>query len=254
MINSLRRTGSVDVSGAKLLNLGCGTKTADADGVVNMDWGTYARIRQSPALRRVAPYVVGKARVEKLKQLPGNVLVYDLSKGIPAADNSVDAVYHSHMLEHLDRDIAEVFVREVRRVLRPGGIHRISVPDLEPIVRTYLSNLESTNGEADHDKYIHRLLEQSVRREAAGTSSKAKPRRIVENLVLGDARKRGETHQWMYDYKNLTALLERAGFTDIQRRSFDESSIPAWNDYRLDRNLATNGEYKPDSLYMEARA
>ena len=243
-----------DVSGAKLLNLGCGVKTSDADGVVNIDWGTYARIGRSPVLRTIAPFVVGRERVERLRRVPGNVVVYDLSKGIPAADNSVDAVYHSHMLEHLDRDVAEVFIREVRRVLRPGGIHRISVPDLEQLVRAYLEHLESDDGHAEHDDFVYRLLEQSVRREAWGTSSKAKPRRIVENLILGDARKRGETHQWMYDQKNLAAVLERAGFTDIRRVAFDESSIPGWNDHRLDRSVKTDGEYKPGSLYMEARA
>lgn len=254
MIHPLRRTSSVDVSGAKLLNVGCGFKTSNADGVVNIDWGAYARIGSSPALRRIAPLVVGRERIEQLRQVSDNIVLYDLSKGIPASDNTVDAVYHSHLLEHLDRDVAGGFIREVRRVLRPGGIHRISVPDLEHAVRSYLEHLESDNGQSDHDTYVGRMLEQSVRREAAGTSSKGKRRRVIENLILGDARRRGETHQWMYDHKNLAALLEREGFTDIRRVSFDVSSIPGWNDHRLDRDLTTGGEYRPGSLYMESRA
>jgi predicted SAM-dependent methyltransferase len=242
-----------DVSGAKFLNLGCGTKTSNADGVVNVDWGIYTRIGRSPTLRRIAPYVIGPERAERLRKTAQNIVVYDLAKGIPAADNSVEVVYHSHLLEHLDREVGEAFVREVHRVLRPGGIQRISVPDLERYVRAYLQHLNSDDGSGDHDDYIVPMLEQSVRREAHGTSLQRKSRRIVENLLLGDARKRGETHQWMYDRKNLTALLERTGFKDIRKVSFDESSIPGWDEYGLDRNEA-GGEYKPESLYMEARA
>ena len=242
-----------DVSGAKLLNLGCGYKTSTAPGVVNIDWGIYQRIGRSPVLRRLAPYVIGAERTERLRSIGENIVVHDLSKGIPAADSSVDAVYHSHMLEHLDREVAEGFMREVKRVLRPGGIQRISVPDLEGYVRAYLADLESSDGGAEHDLYVAPILEQSVRREAHGTSLQSKPRRIVENLLMGDARRRGETHQWMYDHKNLAELLERTGYSDVLRVSFDESAIPDWDAYGLDRN-DSGGEYKPESLYVEARA
>jgi SAM-dependent methyltransferase len=235
----------------RILNLGCGYKTSSAPEVTNVDWGTYQRLAKNPVLRRVAPHVIGAERAERLRMFGDNILVHDLSKGIPAEDASVDAVYHSHLLEHLDRDVAGEFMREVKRVLRPGGIQRISVPDLERYVRAYLEDLEREDG--DHDAYVAPILEQSVRRESHGTSLQARPRRIVENLILGDARKRGETHQWMYDFKNLSALLVRNGFRDPRRMSFDESAIPGWNEYGLDRDEA-GGEYKPESLYIEAVA
>lgn len=241
-----------EVSGAKLLNLGCGTKTSNAEGSVNIDFGIYTRIGSSPILRKIGPYVIGADRSERLRSTAQNVIVYDLSKGIPAADNSVDVVYHSHLLEHLDREVGEQFMREVRRVLRPNGIQRISVPDFERAARAYLDHLDNDDS-VDHDAFVAPMLEQSVRRQAHGTSVQRKPRRIVENLLLGDARKRGETHQWMYDRKSLAALLRRTGYTDIQQVSFDTSSIPNWDDHGLDRN-ETGGEYKPGSLYMEARA
>jgi SAM-dependent methyltransferase len=241
------------VTGAKLLNLGCGTKTSTAEGAVNIDFGIHTRIVCSRTLRRIAPYVVGPERAKRFRSTPQNIMVYDLSKGIPAEDNSVAAVYHSHLLEHLDRAVGERFMREVHRVLRLGGIQRIAVPDFERTARAYLDNLESDDASGDHDDYIAAMLEQSVRREAHNTSLQRTPRRIIENLILGDARKQGETHQWMYDRKNLTALLERTGFTDIEQVSFDASSIPDWNGHGLDRNEG-GGEYKPESLYMEARA
>lgn len=239
------------MNGGKILNLGCGYKTAEAPEVVNIDWGIYQRIGRSPALSRVAPYVIGPERTKRLRALSENIVVHDLSKGIPAEDGSVAAVYHSHLLEHLDQPVAEGFMREVRRVLRPGGIQRISVPDLERAARALIEDLDREDG--DHDVYVAAILEQSVRREAHGTSLQSRPRRIVENLIMGDARKRGETHQWMYDFKNLSALLERTGFSDVRRVAYDVSEIPGWDEYGLDRD-ETGGEYKPESLYVEAKA
>jgi hypothetical protein len=95
------------------------------------------------------------------------------------------------------------------------------------------------------------MLLQSVRREAHGTSQQRPLRRFVENLLLGDARKRGETHQWMYDRFNLAALLQFCGFTRPCMRSFDHSAIDDWHSLGLDMDKSGN-EYRPESLYMEA--
>ena len=46
-----------------------------------------------------------------------------------------------------------------------------------------------------HDDYVGAIIEQCVRKEAAGTSKQKNVRRFIENIILGDARKRGETHQ-----------------------------------------------------------
>src|SRR5438046_457333 len=63
---------------------------------------------------------------------------YDVSHALPFDDGTFDAVYHSHVLEHLRRDRALPFVRECRRVLRPGGVLRLAIPNLEAIARLYL--------------------------------------------------------------------------------------------------------------------
>ena len=74
----------------------------------------------------------------------------------------------------------------------------------------------------------------------------------MENALLGDARRRGETHQWMYDKVNLSYKLKRAGFSSTQVCSCHESQIPGWDSYGLDVT-ESGAEYKPGSLYMEAR-
>lgn len=101
------------------------------------------------------------------------VIAANLLKGIPYPDNTFDAVYHSHVLEHFTREGGEHFVSECIRVLKPGGVLRISTPDLENITRQYLANMEAAiagDKEADH-RYEWNLLEmydQTVRNQSQG--------------------------------------------------------------------------------------
>lgn len=103
---------------------------------------------------------------------PG-VIAHDLSRGVPLADASADVVYHSHVLEHLRRDDAAAFMRECARVLRPGGIIRVAVPDLERICRAYLEKMEAALGgdagaAADYDWMMLELLDQTTRERGGG--------------------------------------------------------------------------------------
>lgn len=79
--------------------------------------------------------------VDFTAQVPG-VLEHDLRRSIPFADAGFDCVYSAHMLEHFPRRGAPGFLAECLRVLRPGGILRLVVPDLEAVARLYLDNLE----------------------------------------------------------------------------------------------------------------
>ena len=236
-----------------ILNLGCGTKTSPR--TVNIDWSIYLRMKRNPIARRLAPLVLSDARREKFISLDDNFVIHDLRKGIPAEDNTVEAVYHSHILEHIDRGAVPGFFAEIRRVLRPGGVHRVVVPDLERYAREYLTSLEkgveAPSQRRAHDATVSQMILQMVRREASGTSQQSPFQRRVENMLLGDARKRGETHMWMWDRVNLTCALEEAGFRDAQILDFQTSRIPEWNDLGLDRR-ADGSEYKPESIYVEA--
>jgi SAM-dependent methyltransferase len=240
----------------KVLNLGCGTKTSPHADVVNVDWSVYLILGKSRFLRRIAPLFVRGQRLDRLNSLPRNILARNLTRTLPFVSDSVDVVYHCHLLEHFDPWVAEKFLREILRVLRPGGIQRIVVPDLEQACRSYLEHLtlcEEAPAEADaHDSYVAAMIEQSVRRQSYGARHQGPLGRRLENLLLGDARRRGETHQWMYDRINLAALLTRLGFRNPRLRSYDTSSIPNWSDYGLDMGEGGR-EYKPRSLYIEAQ-
>lgn len=239
----------------KILNLGCGPKVSNSSEVINVDWSLYLVLKKSNLLRPLARQILKRDRLKRFDNLPDNIVVHDLSKGLPFESNSIDVVYHSHVLEHLDRNIAPHFLLEIKRVLKTNGIQRIVVPDLEKVCRDYLSHISDCDANSkevsQHDSYIASLLEQSVRREAAATIGYNPFRKNLENFLFGDARKRGETHQWMYDKPSLTHLLDTLGYKNITYQGYDSSLIPNWNHYGLDQNQQ-GGEYKPGSLYIEA--
>ena len=101
------------------------------------------------------------------------VIAHNLKHGIPFPDDSFNVVYHSHILEHFPKTEAEPFIKECYRVLRPQGILRVVVPDLEQIAKMYLYCLEqvSTGSQKWDQNYQWMLLEmydQTVRTQPGG--------------------------------------------------------------------------------------
>ena len=103
------------------------------------------------------------------------VLAHNLLDGVPFADASFDVVYHSHVLEHMTKRDGEAFLRECFRVLKPGGVLRVAVPDLEQIARNYLRLLEAGLGDpadsvtrCDHHWILLELFDQAARNRSGG--------------------------------------------------------------------------------------
>jgi len=101
------------------------------------------------------------------------VIAHDLRQPLPLADGSCNVIYHSHVLEHFPKAQAPVFIRECFRVLKPAGIIRVAVPDLEMIARLYLQNLEaaeSGDGAAAnrYEWMTLEMMDQMVRDRSGG--------------------------------------------------------------------------------------
>jgi len=243
-----------------LVNLGCGNK-------FHNDWINYDISPSHPSVNK-----------------------FDLKNGIPLGTESADVVYHSHLLEHLGRTDAKEFLYECYRVLKPNGIIRVAVPDIEAIVRNYLDLLEDSilgNSEAQkrYEWIMLELFDQMVRNQTGGemlrywaqddipardfviqrlgeeaksaiemiNKNNFRPSELLNKdpLQIGKFRLSGEVHQWMYDRYSLNKLLTQSGFKNIKIVRADESRIRNFNDFLLDINEA--GEVrKPDSLFMEA--
>lgn len=106
------------------------------------------------------------------------VMAYNLLEGFPFEDGVFDLVYHSHVLEHMPRWEAPRFLAECWRVLKPGGLLRVAIPDLETICRLYLAALDRladvSPGREDpdtvgrYDWMMMELLDQMVRIDSGG--------------------------------------------------------------------------------------
>lgn len=214
----------------------------------------------------------------------------DLRKRLPFEDNSVEVIYSSHMLEHFPKNEAPSFVQECYRILKPKGLIRMVVPDLEQLIKNYSKFLaQARRGDVDaQEKYEWTLIElfdQMVRNFSGGEMleywkqnpmpqedfvvdrcgmevkavlnnvRKARMSTTKRELTpqdIGEFRTSGEVHQWMYDDYSLQKLLESSGFSNAKRVEFNESSIPSFNEFLLDCDNDGNIR-KPDSLFMEAR-
>jgi len=102
-----------------------------------------------------------------------DVQCHNLLEELPFADNSVDVVYNSHVLEHFSPSQASIFLNNCYRKLKQGGIFRIVVPDLENICIEYLKVLNHAyEGTPEYiNKYhwiIIELLDQMVRNKSGG--------------------------------------------------------------------------------------
>jgi predicted SAM-dependent methyltransferase len=102
------------------------------------------------------------------------VVSHDLRQPLPFPGETFDFVYHSHVLEHLRPKQAENLLQECLRVLRPGGILRVVIPDLEQRASIYLQCLdeacseESPEALARHEWMTMELVDQLVREESGG--------------------------------------------------------------------------------------
>lgn len=213
------------VSGIRL-NIGCGL--SPTPGWVNFDNSLSVRLAHrtaiSHALLRLGLLGEGSARLSAMAQR-GGVRFANASTRIPCASESVGAVYSSHMIEHLDRSEARLFLAEVRRVLRPGGVVRIAAPDLSRLVRDYVAT-----GNADElIAGIHMGLSRPV-----GLRERAKW------TLVGPRH-----HLWMYDGESLTRLLGESGFKEAAVTAAGTTRIaePGQLDLR---------EREVESVYVEA--
>lgn len=155
--------------------------------------------------------------------MPGIDLCWDAARGIPLPDRWVHGVFCEHMIEHLPLEQARRLLAEFHRVLKPGGVARISVPDAELYLTLYNRRRA---GEAARFPY-----EQS---------DDATPLLPVNRAF------RGHGHMFAYDEETLAHFLREAGFVEVRREGYLRGRDP--------RLLVDRPERQVESLYVEAAA
>ncbi len=128
-----------------------------------------------------------------LESVSPHVKPHDVTNGLPYASDSLDVVYHSHILEHLKPEKGRELIDECFRVLRPGGVLRIVVPDLERIANLYL-RMHDKAWKGDERAEIHyrwmklELLDQLVRETSGGQMGRYMASDEIKNSAFVHAR------------------------------------------------------------------
>jgi SAM-dependent methyltransferase len=207
------------------LNLGSGQ--FGPESWVNLDRSPSMVLRNLPrtkaALRRL-----GVINEFQALDWDPHIVRWDVTKGLPVAAGTVDAIYSSHFLEHIYLANAEKVLRECARVLRPGGIIRLALPDAQAWAEELLEADEDPTGEAGR-RYHARL---GAHHEAAPTGV---------GVLL--AKLGGHVHRWQPTRGLVRAMLRDAGFSDVTDRKFKQGDLP-------DLDMI---ETREESFFTEAR-
>jgi SAM-dependent methyltransferase len=167
------------------------------DGWLNTDVTPHMAIARVPGLARVLR-AAGRLSDERWAAHRagtfGRLHYLDLTAPLPYPDGAFAAAFGSHVLEHLTPAEGEAMLRELHRVLRPGSIVRIAVPDLDRVIAEY--------DPADPDGFLFGMWQGRER-----TTSRHR-------------------HWWQYNERSLRELLERAGFAEVERRGYREGRCP----------------------------
>ena len=211
------------LNGTARLNVGCGmTPTA---GWVNFDNSPSVKVARS-VLGPLALALADAGQKKFIRFARDHDVRWALAQNLPMPDSSAQVIYTSHMVEHLDAAEAKEVLREFRRVLHPGGVLRVSVPDIRVLVDEYLQT-------GDADRFIGRT-----------SMVHAKPRGLLAKLkfaLLTGFRR----HNWMYDGASLSKLLSDNGFADPIVQPPGQTRIPDPGPLDLHERAAS-------SVYVEA--
>jgi SAM-dependent methyltransferase len=238
-----------------MVNLGSSARTAP--GWTNIDSSFILRMGRHPRLSRFLWKIglISSDRYARIQNVNSGCVVWNLVNGVPYPDETFDVVYHSHLLEHIDRDRAPGFLSECFRVLKRGGVIRVVVPDLEQLGRAYVRALDGPSDPAANPEYqaaLVEMFEQMVTQTPPLRRSRPWLVRVLETLLIGDTARSGTLHRWMYDRFSLASLLRKAGFAEVTTLDHRTSGIGAWESFGLD--VEKDGvPYKPGSIYLEAR-
>jgi SAM-dependent methyltransferase len=213
--------GSTSASTANLrrVNIGCGPD-APANWI-NIDGSWNAWFTHHPGLRKFFE-AIGLFRKGSGEQWRVRPVVHDITKPLPFATNSIAAIYGSHVLEHLYRSDAIRLLAESKRVLKPGGILRLVVPDVQTMARNYLATKDAQREDRLDENAVPAA---DVLNDQLGFRSPTPPSGsfVFKFYAIW---KDFHHHKWMYDSHSLAKLMAEAGFTGVAEKSFCQSEIP----------------------------
>lgn len=137
------------------------------------------------------------------------IIPIDATQPLPFADDSFAYVFAEHMIEHIDYSDGRNLMREIHRVLRPGGVIRIATPDLARCASLVVGPLDATA-----QAYV------DWSNQTFGEHVNNRPSFVFNRLV------RWWGHRFIYDQPTLVELMAGAGCVAIEAQQVGQSRHP----------------------------
>lgn len=204
---------------AKYVQYGAGYSTAE--GWLNFDASPTLRFQNLPLIGEKLVRISGAPG-----RFPDDLQYGDVIAGLPVESGSARGVFASHVLEHLSLNDMRTALAESFRILAPGGIFRLIVPDLRSRAQAFV------DAEGDPEASSRFMRD-------CWLGSEHRPRTAIGRLktVFGNT-----AHLWMYDYPAMERELEKTGFTQVRRASFGDSEDPMFARVE-DESRFVDGDY-----------
>jgi predicted SAM-dependent methyltransferase len=178
-------------------------RVAPADGIRRLNWGCGGHPE---------PGWINSDILEH----PDIQVVCDIRDGLPLENDSIDYIVSIHALPELPYPDLVPALRELRRVLKPGGALRLALPDLDRAIAAY------RNGERDYF-----LIPDDEVRSIAG-------KLIVQIIWYGHSRT-------LFTRDFIEELLLKAGFSEVTHCAHQQTATQhaeiIWLDNREDESL-----------------
>lgn len=152
---------------------------------------------------------------------------YDLRKdNLPYADDTVDNIYISHVIEHVETEHVVRFINESFRVLKPGGVLRVVCPDAKFLFEVsqfeneYFRWHPSYGSAGQVDMMIHQLATPRISKthyglpeDALGSGYEEFVAFLREGLAFDPLNPGNHINNW--DYERIRKIALEAGFETV---------------------------------------
>jgi len=148
-----------------------------------------------------------------------HIVTDDITSLSDFSDGTVDLVYMCHILEHIKRNDLKNVLSEMKRVLKDGGVLRLSVPDFDKLIDAYNASNKDINA--------------------------------ISNQLMGGQDHQYNVHYSVFNYQRLSELLKEVGFQKVVSWDPDNCRYHDFKD-RASRKINVNGKEYMISLNLEA--
>lgn len=154
--------------------------------------------------------IIGNLIKINSKKYPKEVIYGDIAKSILCNENEADNIFCCHTLEHMPLENMVDALKNIYKMLKPGGTFRLIVPNLRTRAEHYIKNQNA-------DYFL----------ETIGMGQKKNNKKILDKLrnLFGNS-----SHKWMYDEKSITKYLIDSGFKNIRPCKFGDSGIEVFKE------------------------